>query len=73
MESSDDRDDEVTDNETGYNGLTVPVRMEDIDHRLGPAVILGEVQQDSHVIRADCKGVLVIETAVPKNGETRRA
>jgi hypothetical protein len=70
MDSSEDRDDEVyTDNETGYNGLTTPVRIEDVDHRIGPAVILGAVQQDGHVIRAEGVGVLVVETAIERDGK----
>jgi hypothetical protein len=74
MDSSDDWDDEVySDNETGYNGLTVPVQIEAVDHRRGPAVILGALQQGGHIIRAEGMGVLVIETAIPKNGKTHSA
>jgi hypothetical protein len=74
MDSDIDQGDEVyTDNETGYNGLTVPVQIETIDHATGPAVVLGALQQDGHVIRAEGMGVLVIETAIPKNGKTHGA
>jgi hypothetical protein len=38
-----------------------------------PDIILGAVQQDGHVIRADGAGVLIIETAIPKDGETHGA
>ena len=70
MDSNDDEDEVFTDNETGYNGLTAPVQIEEVDHRIGPAVILGELRQDGHVIRAEANGVLVVETAIPKDGET---
>jgi hypothetical protein len=74
MDSDDDQDDEVyADNETGYNGLDAPVQIETVNHTTGPAVILGAVQHDGHVIRAEGVGVLVIETAIPKDGKTHRA
>jgi hypothetical protein len=73
MDSENDEDPEVfADNETGYNGLSEPVQIEEVDHRIGPAVILGTLQQDGHVISADSTGVLVVETAIPKDGETHK-
>lgn len=67
---SDDAEDEVfSDNETGYNGVAEPVRIEEIDHTIGPAVILGALRQNGHVIRAEGMGLLVVETAPPRNGK----
>jgi hypothetical protein len=69
MGANNDPGDEVhADNEKGYNGLAAPVPIEKIDHRTGPAVILGALRQNGHVISADSKGVLVVETAIPENG-----
>jgi hypothetical protein len=70
MSSYNDDDAEVfADNETGYNGLREPVQIERIDHANGPAVILGALRQNGHVISADGKGVLVVESAIPRNGK----
>jgi hypothetical protein len=60
------------DNERGYNGMSgAPVQIEVVDHTTGPAVILGALRQDGRVINADGKGVLVVETAILKEGETQ--
>ena len=61
------------DNERGYDGITEPVQIEAIDHTDGPAVILGELRQDGHVISADAKGVLIVESAVARNGKPHRS
>jgi hypothetical protein len=74
MQANDDDDAEVyADNERGYNGMSEPLHIEEIDHTNGPAVILGELRQDGHVIRADARGVLVVESAIPTNGKPHRA
>jgi hypothetical protein len=73
MRSHDDDDEVYADNETGYNGLSVPVHIEEVDHTNGPAVIVGALRQGGHVITADCRGVLVVESAIPTNGKPHRA
>jgi hypothetical protein len=72
MQSKDDDGEDYADNERGYNGLDVPVLIEEIEHTSGPAVILGALRQDGHVITADGRGVLVVESAIPRNGKPQR-
>ena len=73
MQSQNDDDEVYADNETGYNGLSVPVHIEEVDHTNGPAVIIGALRQGAHVITADARGVLVVESAIPTNGKPHRA
>jgi hypothetical protein len=64
MGTYDDAGNEIhADSEIGYDGTTAPVHIEDIDDTNGPAVILGELRQDGHVISADGRGVLVVKSA----------
>ncbi len=65
----DANEDSFADNERGYNGITEPVQIEAIDHTNGPAIILGELRQDGHVISADAKGVLIVESPVTRQGK----
>jgi hypothetical protein len=73
MQPNDDDAEVYADNETGYNGLSVPVHIEEVDHTNGPAVVLGVLRQGAHVITADARGVLVVESAIPTNGKPHRA
>lgn len=61
--SSDYSAEQYADNEHGYNGLGVPVQIEDIDDVNGTAVILGTLRQDGHLITAESGGVLVVKHA----------
>ena len=56
------------DNERGYDGTRSPVHIEDVDHSTGPAVILGSLRQDGHIITADGRGMLVVESAPAADG-----
>jgi hypothetical protein len=65
MRGRDSDDEEFSDDERGYDGTCTPVRIEDIDHSRGPAVIVGALQQNGHVIRAEGMGLLVVENVPP--------
>ena len=69
--SDDDSDDVET--ERGYDGTKKPVRLEDVEHADRPAVILGALQQDGHIIRADSFGVLIIENPGLRNGSAGKS
>jgi hypothetical protein len=74
MRDSDDNDaddEEHADNERGYNGTKEPVKIETIDHSNGPAVIVGALQQNGHVIRAEGVGLLVVENTPQKSDNHR--
>jgi hypothetical protein len=45
-----------------FDGTKAPVKIENIDHVHGAAVILGALQYDGHVITADDRGVLLIQS-----------
>ncbi len=47
--------------ERGYDGTKIPVKLEDIEHAAAPAVVVGALQQDGHIIRADGVDVLIVE------------
>ncbi len=55
------------DNENGYDGLGDPVQIEDIDDFNGPAVVVGTLRQDVHLVTAGSHGVLVVQH-VPDSG-----
>ena len=67
----DDAEDVFADNERGYDGTKNPVHIEDIDHSAGPAVIVGSLRQDGHIITADGRGTLVVENAPAGDGGGR--
>jgi hypothetical protein len=72
-DNPDDRDDAEEDMATdrGYDGTLVPIQLQQVDHTGGPAVVLGAVQHEGHIIRAEGYGVLVIESPGARNGHTR--
>ena len=47
----------------GDDGTQTPVQLEEIDHSMGPAVILGSLRQDGHVRGDSCDGVVVESVA----------
>ena len=65
MRGRDSDDEEFSDGERGYDGTLSPVQIDDIDHSKGPAVIVGALQQNGHLIRAEGMGLLVVENAAP--------
>ncbi len=70
MKSKDDDGEVFAYNEHGYNGVDEPVQIEEVEHTDGPAVIIGAIRQDGHVITADSRGVLVVESAIPPKGKS---
>jgi hypothetical protein len=59
-------DDSFDDAVNGYNGMVTPVRITDISCEREPAVVLGEIQYDDVVIRAEGIGFIVVEKAPAK-------
>lgn len=47
----------------GYDGMTKPVLLEDINDSTEPAVVVGSLRQDGHIITADSHGILLVERA----------
>jgi hypothetical protein len=70
-DDSDDEDEDVfADHDRGYDGTRVPVRIEDIVHDEGSAVIMGALQYDGHLIHADGHGVIVVDEATKPEPKT---
>jgi hypothetical protein len=67
----DDNDVDDVATERGYDGTQKPVQIEDVEHVDSPAVILGALQQDGHIIRADGVGVLIVENPGLRDGPAR--